>query len=468
IGALLPKEVLQIPPPQPAPAAGGVAVLNRGNVSYCCYPDQTLTLSLMRSCTGWPSGLWIDPPKRTCPDGSGFQLEHWGHRFEYRLLSHTGHWRDSGLWRAGYEYNRPLLAVWGTPSALEPGKDYLVVTPDSIVVTAMKPAQTCVGLPFDATSPRRRIVLRLQEASGRDTTCRISLGWPVGAAWKANLLEDIQEELLADGETIELPLGQFETATVIVELSSARPIELAVPPDRPPQYARWWRYNRGAEPIGFVPASILVGDGQPCRVKRSETLRLNVTVAAGYISQPLEGHVLLDVPDGWRADPTEWTVRLEPEGFETCEVAVEVPPSAAPGQYVLAARLRLAAGPEIYDIAHLALGEEPGALFEAVLEPAVLDLQETGTLRVRIRNLARTRLFGTVFLVSPVEAWPTYDRAEQEFTAEAGNETVVEYGLRAPEREMHGWLWAMAKVMAAGQTVYTDTARIDIGGHSGS
>ena len=60
-----------------------VAVLNRGVPGFAVDSDGTLHTSLMRSCTGWPSGTWIDPPRRTAPDGSNFQLQHWTHTFDY-------------------------------------------------------------------------------------------------------------------------------------------------------------------------------------------------------------------------------------------------------------------------------------------------------------------------------------------------------------------------------------------------
>src|SRR5688572_8417888 len=64
-----------------AGAAGDytVAVLNRGLPSFNVEPDGSLYLSIMRSCSGWPSGVWIDPPRRTVPDGSNFQFQHWSH-----------------------------------------------------------------------------------------------------------------------------------------------------------------------------------------------------------------------------------------------------------------------------------------------------------------------------------------------------------------------------------------------------
>ena len=56
-----------------------VAVLNRGMPGFNVEADGNLYLSLMRSCSGWPSGVWIDPPRRATPDGANFQFQHWTH-----------------------------------------------------------------------------------------------------------------------------------------------------------------------------------------------------------------------------------------------------------------------------------------------------------------------------------------------------------------------------------------------------
>ncbi len=64
-----------------------VAVLNRGTPGFAVTTDGTLHTALLRSCTGWPSGTWIDEPRRAAPDGSNFQLQHWTHTFDYALVS---------------------------------------------------------------------------------------------------------------------------------------------------------------------------------------------------------------------------------------------------------------------------------------------------------------------------------------------------------------------------------------------
>ena len=90
---------------------GTVALLTYGLPGFAVDPDGGLNLSLMRSCTGWPSGVWIDPPRRTTPDGSAFQLQHWTHEFQYALVSHEGDWRDAYLPARGQAFTTPLLAV---------------------------------------------------------------------------------------------------------------------------------------------------------------------------------------------------------------------------------------------------------------------------------------------------------------------------------------------------------------------
>ncbi len=83
------------PAGSPATALAGhtVALLNRGTPSGLVTPDGQLTMALMRACSTWPCGVWIDGEKRTCPDGSSFAWQHWSHTFEYALAAGAGDWR---------------------------------------------------------------------------------------------------------------------------------------------------------------------------------------------------------------------------------------------------------------------------------------------------------------------------------------------------------------------------------------
>ena len=74
-----------------------VAILNHGMPSFNVEADGSLYLSIMRSCSGWPSGVWIDPPRRSTPDGANFQFQHWSHTFEYAIAAGAGDWREGGI-----------------------------------------------------------------------------------------------------------------------------------------------------------------------------------------------------------------------------------------------------------------------------------------------------------------------------------------------------------------------------------
>ena len=99
---------------RPVPlAARSVAVLNRGTPGCVVTPDGTLHMSLMRSCSAWPSGIWIDGDRRAAPDGSSFAWQHWSHTFEYALASGPGDWRTAGFNLIAEDYNHDLIAVTG-------------------------------------------------------------------------------------------------------------------------------------------------------------------------------------------------------------------------------------------------------------------------------------------------------------------------------------------------------------------
>ena len=85
----------------PRLAGHSVALLNRGTPSSLVTPDGSLHIALLRSCSAWPSGVWIDGDKRTAPDGSSFAWQHWSHTFEYALAAGPGDWRSAGFARPG-------------------------------------------------------------------------------------------------------------------------------------------------------------------------------------------------------------------------------------------------------------------------------------------------------------------------------------------------------------------------------
>ena len=155
-----------------------VGLVNQGTPGFVAQIDGTLYLSLMRACTGWPSGVWIDGPRRGTPDGSGFALQHWSHTFRYSLVAGEGDWRRAGFVRAGQEINHPLRTdvVGAGPGRLPACASLGSVQPERVVLAALKPRGNpmAAGLPGEV-SPADGVTVRLYESSGSPAQARVTL-----------------------------------------------------------------------------------------------------------------------------------------------------------------------------------------------------------------------------------------------------------------------------------------------------
>ncbi len=235
-----------------------VALCNRGVPSFAVETDGTLHMALMRSCTGWPSGIWIDDPRRTAPDGSNFQLQHWTHVFDYALVSGGGDWRHADVPERSAEFSHPLLPVTssGSLSGLAAAGSLLQVEPAGAVqLGALKAA----GNPLARGSAQRvdtgHVAIRLVETRGgeADVTVRSPLG-TVSDLRAADLLERPQ----GGHHLTNLHGHQIGTALARLDLPRLLDAENALlAPDAEiaqPLYARYWLHNRGPAPLGGLPA----------------------------------------------------------------------------------------------------------------------------------------------------------------------------------------------------------------------
>ena len=260
---------------RPVPLADrSVAVLNRGTPGCVVTPDGTLHLSLMRSCSAWPSGIWIDGDCRTAPDGSSFAWQHWSHTFEYALASGPGDWRAAGFSLAAEDYNHDMLTVPGaSPAAGSARAGSLSVEPATVTLGALKPR----GNPLasgrtGALTGGDTVTVRLRETSGRPVTARVRFPG-VAAAWLTDLLEESDgAPLRVEDDTVFVDLPAFSTATVLV-----RGDETLIPPEPPALgwaarpanapgspaaetaglvYARYWLHGKGPAPAGNLPVAV--------------------------------------------------------------------------------------------------------------------------------------------------------------------------------------------------------------------
>ena len=136
----------------------------------------------------------------TMPDPEADQGQH---RFAYSLLPHAGSWGETTIAQA-YALNDPLIVVRhaSQASALQPIR-LLSAEPANIVVETIKGAEDGNGL-----------IVRLYESQRRRSQVRLHLGFKLGSAWRANLLEENQDALTSDGNTLSLSVRPYEIVTL--------------------------------------------------------------------------------------------------------------------------------------------------------------------------------------------------------------------------------------------------------------
>ncbi len=418
----------------PGLAGHSVALLNRGTPSSLVTPDGTLHIALMRSCSAWPSGVWIDGDKRTAPDGSSFAWQHWSHTFEYALAAGPGDWRSAGFAPAGQEYNHPLLVTQTSAHAGSlPAVASLCTVGGPAMLAALKPRGNPLAAGRDGTPDRSAgVTARLRDLGGRAAApARVGLFTGITRAELTGLTED------ADGAA---PRPARDSAAVRVDDGAAVTaigpagtvtLALAVPPAPPtlpapatppaplapqttegpvvsgvtgppepaqPVFARYWLHGKGPAPAGNLPVAVhlsptrlavptpesamIVGDPGHIAppIDHDHAGRLRVTVAGG--PEGAAGTVELDVPDGVVAElagqagpagPLHYD--LPPLGFAEWALSVRGEPGAVPGHYFLAARIHDQLGQVIEDAAAVYLGLPPAPARTLPLDELVPAIQ---------------------------------------------------------------------------------------------
>ena len=468
-----------------------VALLNRGTPGCVVTPDGTLHMSLMRSCSAWPSGIWIDGDRRTAPDGSSFAWQHWSHTFEYALASGPGDWRTAGFSQQAEDYHHDLLAVageaHGVPGA---GGDGLSVEPGTVTLSALKPR----GNPLASGRTRAaggdaEVTVRLRETSGRPVTARVRLG-AIAAAWLTDLLEEADGAALPveDGAVL-VDMPAFGTVTVAVRTSARGPGAPAGAGETEPVqpvYSRYWLHGKGPAPAGNLPVAVHFSPVRTALAGPGETAALTLTVGCG--AEAAAGSVDLVVPAGVSVTPDrDLRYELAPGGYAAWDLSVRVPPGTAAGRYFVAARIRDELGHLIEDTAMVAVGErcwpDPALPPEETLElmqadyiagaaEVGLDVLTPGLelapggeaeLLVRVTSGLASELHGEAQLISPFGTWELLGPWTQGFSLAPGAGTVLRFTVRAPSAARPGRWWALVKVMYYGRVRYTEAIDLVIG-----
>jgi len=450
-----------------------VALLNRGVPSFAVETDGTLHTALMRSCTGWPSGTWIDEPRRTAPDGSNFQLQHWTHVFDYALVCGAGDWRHAEIPARSAQFSHPLRAVTSDgQGGLGPAGSLLRVEPaDSVALAALKAA----GNPLAAGSAKpvdpRAVALRLVETTGGNARVRISsdLG-KVRALQLADLLEAPQRRPRA------IDLHGFQIATVLanVELPRATSDSLQLAPDSEtaqPLYARYWLHNRGPAPLGGLPA---VPHLHPHRLAAAvgDDVVLRLTVASDSCDAPLAGTVRLVLPHGWSACPAKLPFTLRPGEHLEADVALTMPARVDPGCYPVRAHLQVTGGDVppswrqvVEDVCMISVGgADDGGPVHLVDGPADVEVatSDAARLAVTVGSDACADLSLEAHVISPWGTWEWVGPATVGAVLPARGTVELGFDVAPPAWVQPGQWWALVRVGCAGHLVYSPAVKVTV------
>jgi len=173
----------------------GLSLLNQDKYGYDAV-GNVLRLTLLRSPT-WPDA----------------DADQGHHHFHYALYPHAGTWKDALTVRHGWEYDYPLQAVVTTAHAgsLPAEHSFASVSPENVVLTAVKKAEDANGLIF-----------RVYEWAGKETTAEFHVPPGATAATVTNLMEQPEgDPLKIAGDVVKVPIKPYEILTIRVDYAKA-------------------------------------------------------------------------------------------------------------------------------------------------------------------------------------------------------------------------------------------------------
>ncbi|MFO7966629.1 MAG: glycoside hydrolase family 38 C-terminal domain-containing protein [Archaeoglobaceae archaeon] len=128
--------------------------------------------------------------------------------YTYSVYPHEGDWKKGKSYKQGYEFNYDLIAMQiSRTDKVRSERSFVSIEPDNLVMTALKPSEDLEGL-----------VLRFYEASGEDTEGTVTLFTAPKRIVTTNLVEEEQEELEVNNNSIQLKIKPFEIVTLKIVL----------------------------------------------------------------------------------------------------------------------------------------------------------------------------------------------------------------------------------------------------------
>jgi hypothetical protein len=443
-----------------------VALFNRGTPGSAVDASGGLIVSLQRASTGWPSGVWIDPPRRTVPDGSAFQLQHWTHRFDLALVARAGDWRAASIGRAAQHYRHPLHVHVEPchPGELAAGVADLRSSSDAVELRSL----TITKRPTGAAG----LTLRVSEDRGRPTTTAIAAPVPVRSARRVDLrgraVDD--ETVRCDDGEVSVGLGPFQATTLDVRsdvLDHLPDASASVAADeRPrPAFSRWWVQGRGPRTSTVGPLAVQI---HPAGNAPGARWAVTVARVPGCLA-PLDDDAALTVSmhlegDGLTLSGPE-DVELVPGGYTV--VALDGQVRASTGHHVV--RISAAwqsrsgrAGISYDEVVVSAATCTPAIEFRGPGPVVELAAGSTAEATWTLVNHTDRELYAEIDIVSPWGTWDLIPTARTATVLPAGAATDLVTDVRAAVGQPSGTWWWLARAVAGPNVAYSPAATLAV------
>ena len=502
------------------PLAGHcVALLNRGLPGSIVTPSAQACIALMRACSAWPSGVWMDGEKRTVPDGSSFAFQHWSHTFEYAFAAGEGDWRTARFPVTGQEYSHKLLAVLTGPHGgpLPATQSLISVEPSGVDLMTWKPRGNPLA-PAGQPDIADGVAVRLRGLIGPVSAATVRLFTGAAAASVTDVLEQGERAVACcDDGVVKADIPACAALTLAVDpadLIQAGPgIEAPgtsvlangkAPEPAQPIFTRYWLHGKGPAPAGNLPVAVHLTPAL-AEPAPGESTVIRLTVACG--PAPAGGSVTLGIPPGLRlasvrpAGPADSGLltaagqaaggalhyQLGANGFAAWDLVIQVPPGSPAARHFVTAMIIDEAGQLLEDAVVISVGGtvtagemasteaagEASAAADAA-EAAEAELTElTGNVEVcpgghaqvcvKLANHTASELRGEAQLVSPHGSWLATGPWTMGFTAAPAGSATMSFNvdIAADARPGMRW-WALVKVMYFGRLKYSQPVWITV------
>jgi alpha-mannosidase len=371
----------------------GFALMNRGNMLCSLEEDGTAALGLMHT---------VPYVNARTPWSFDF-AEGKSSVFQYRILPHRGDWRLAEIPRRAMEYNHEAFSLL-EPShsgSLPPRSSFFSVEPRNVLVSCIKPT----GFPeAEYKSPESYspgTTIRLYEAHGEQSNIWLESQNAVRSIKLVGINEKplrLKRDVYREEQYIRTVVNANEIINFNLELKQPgkapyKPVDAEPLPIR---YApsRYWRYNLGAAPDGFLPLTLSLRGASRMHSDAKETIHhLDLVIVNNSPYDARHGEIEILTPPYWRIIPTQLRYKIQAGMYQILPIHLLV---EEPGHEGFIKVRTMVNDMIIEDIVHIG-------------KPPEFDLTMTLTrdgFNVKLKHEYEFEISGSLSLITPIESWP--------------------------------------------------------------